>query len=155
MSESRKNVVDILLVEDNPGDVRLLREALRDAPAPTNLQVAHDGEQAITFLKGGAAHELPDIIILDLNLPRKDGREVLAEIKADPRLRHIPIVILTTSKAEQDIRSTYDLHANCFITKGVDWEQACDIVKLIESFWLKTATLPPHDPPKRPKTLTH
>ena len=144
MSESKKNVVDILLVEDNPGDVRLLREAMRDGPAPTNLQVANDGEQAITFLKGGAAHELPDIIILDLNLPRKDGREVLAEIKTDPKLRHIPVLILTTSRAEQDIRSAYDLHANCFITKAVDWERSCEIVKLIENFWLRTATLPSH-----------
>ena len=144
MSDSRKNVVDILLVEDNPGDVRLLREALRDAPAPTNLQVAHDGEQAITFLKGGAAHGLPDLIILDLNLPRKDGREVLAEIKADPKLRHIPVLILTTSRAKQDVRGAYDLHANCFITKAVDWERSCEIVKLIETFWLRTATLPSH-----------
>jgi len=144
MSKNRKNVVDILLVEDNPGDVRLAREALLDARVLTNLHVVNDGEQAITFLKDEAGNGLPDIIILDLNLPRKDGREVLAEIKTDPKLRHIPILILTTSRAEQDIRSAYDLHANCFITKAVDWERSCEIVKLIENFWLRTATLPSH-----------
>ena len=144
MSKNRKNVVDILLVEDNPGDVRLAREALLDARVLTNLHVVNDGEQAITFLKDEAGNGLPDIIILDLNLPRKDGREVLAEIKTDPKLRHIPILILTTSRAEQDIRSAYDLHANCFITKAVDWERSCEIVKVIENFWLRTATLPSH-----------
>ena len=116
----------------------------RDARVLTNLYVANDGEQAITFLKDEARNGLPDLIILDLNLPRMDGREVLAEIKTDPKLRHIPVLILTTSRAEQDIRSAYDLHANCFITKAVDWERSCEIIKLIENFWLRTASLPSH-----------
>ena len=103
--------IDILLVEDNPGDVRLAREALQETGVPTNLLVAEDGQQAITLLKSLDARSQPQLIILDLNLPRKDGREVLTEIKSDPHLRHIPVVVLTTSRADQDVRNAYDLHA--------------------------------------------
>ena len=138
--------VEILLVEDNPGDVRLTREAWKEGKLRNNLHVAEDGVEALAFLRqqgrhGGAVR--PDLILLDLNLPRKDGREVLAEIKQDPNLKHIPVVILTTSKAEQDILKTYDLHANCYITKPLDMDQFIRVVKSIEEFWLETVTLPP------------
>jgi CheY-like chemotaxis protein len=134
-----------LLVEDNAGDVRLTREALNEAKVRNNLNVVGDGVEALTFLRrqgqyGGAAR--PDIILLDLNLPRMDGRQVLAEVKADPALRRIPVVILTTSKAEEDIIRTYDLHANCYVTKPVDFEQFVKVVQSIEDFWLEIVRLP-------------
>jgi CheY-like chemotaxis protein len=137
--------VEILLVEDNAGDVRLTREALNEAKVRNNLNVVGDGVEALTFLRrqgqyGGAAR--PDIILLDLNLPRMDGRQVLAEVKADPALRRIPVVILTTSKAEEDIIRTYDLHANCYVTKPVDFEQFVKVVQSIEDFWLEIVRLP-------------
>jgi two-component system, chemotaxis family, response regulator Rcp1 len=137
--------VEILLVEDNPGDVRLTREALTEAKVRNNLYVATDGVQAIAFLRregefAGAVR--PDLILLDLNLPRKDGREVLEEIKADPALRQIPVVILTSSQAEQDIVRAYDLHANCYISKPVDLDQFITVVKSIEDFWFAIVKLP-------------
>jgi len=137
--------VEILLVEDNPGDVRLTIEALKENKISNNLHVARDGEEAMAFLRREdryAGAPRPDLVLLDLNLPRKDGRETLAEMKADERLRRIPVVILTTSQAEEDIRRTYDLHANCYVTKPVDLEQFIRIVKAIEDFWLNIVRLP-------------
>ena len=140
------DAVEILLVEDNPGDVRLTQEVLKEGGVPNRLHVAVDGVEALQFLRGEAPFEdavRPDLILLDLNLPKKDGREVLAEIKEDEVLRRIPVVILTTSSAEADIMRTYDLHANCYITKPVDLEQFIEVVKFIEGFWLTIVRLPP------------
>jgi CheY-like chemotaxis protein len=137
--------VEILLVEDNPGDVRLTIEALRESKVRNQLNVVHDGVEALSFLRceGAFVNAVrPDLILLDLNLPRKDGREVLAEIKADARLRTIPVVILTTSRAEQDILRSYELQANCYITKPVDLEQFMTVIRSIEDFWLTIVTLP-------------
>jgi chemotaxis family two-component system response regulator Rcp1 len=137
--------IDILLVEDNPGDVRLTKEALSDAKVLNRLTVAVDGVEALAALRreGRFANApRPDIILLDLNLPRKDGRAVLAEIKKDPNLRRIPVVVLTTSIAEEDILRTYDLHANCYIAKPLDLEEFITVVKSIEDFWFTVATLP-------------
>jgi len=139
-------VVDILLVEDNPGDVRLTREAMKEAKVRNQLHVVSDGVEAIAFLRrqGTYANAVrPHLILLDLNLPRKDGREVLAEIKQDTDLRRIPVVILTTSEAEVDILKAYDLHANCYIAKPVDIEQFLTVVKSIEDFWITIVKLPP------------
>jgi chemotaxis family two-component system response regulator Rcp1 len=135
--------IEILLVEDNPGDVRLTIEALKDATVRNNLHVARDGVEAIAFLRhdGDRPHPQADLILLDLNLPRKDGREVLEEIKQDDLLRHIPVVILTTSQAEQDVRLSYQLRANAFITKPVDLDQFFRVVKSIEHFWLDAVKL--------------
>ena len=133
--------IEILLVEDNPGDVRLTLEALRDSKVRNNLHVARDGVEALEFLRRTDAVR-PDLILLDLNLPRKDGREVLAEIKADPLLKTIPVVVLTTSRAEQDVLRSYELQANCYITKPVDLDQFITVVKSIEDFWLTIVTLP-------------
>ena len=138
-------VVEILLVEDNPGDVRLTQEVLRDGKVRNNMSVVMDGVDAISFLQQTgeyAGAPRPDIILLDLNLPKKDGREVLAEIKADPNLKHIPVVVLTTSSAEQDIFRSYDLYANCYITKPVDLDQFIKVMKSIEDFWLTIVKLP-------------
>jgi two-component system response regulator len=138
--------IEILLIEDNPGDVRLVKEALRTAKTPSRIRVAEDGFQAMEILlrQGEYARDpLPDIIILDLNLPRKDGREVLKEIKNDPVLRRIPVIIFTTSRAEPDILWAYDMHANCYITKPVDFQQFLTVIRAIESFWLNTVRLPP------------
>jgi len=137
--------VEILMVEDNPGDVRLAREALSEKRVLNNLWVVEDGVEALAFLhREGMYSEAPrpDIILLDLNLPRKDGREVLAEIKSDERLRCIPVVILTTSQAERDIHMAYHLSANCYITKPLDLDQYLRVVKSIEEFWLVVAELP-------------
>lgn len=137
--------VEILLVEDNPGDVRLTREALREGKVRNNLHVASDGVEAIAFLRreGPYAEAVrPDLILLDLNLPRKGGREVLEEIKADPGLRYIPVVVLTSSQAEQDIVRAYDLHANCYVTKPVDLDQFIHVVRSIEDFWFTIVKLP-------------
>jgi len=141
----RPRPVEILLVEDNPGDVRLTIEALRDGKVHNNLNVARDGVEAIAYLRREApftAAARPDLILLDLNLPRKDGREVLAEIKADAELKTIPVVVLTTSRAEQDVLRSYELQANCFVTKPVDLDQFIDVVKSIENFWLTVVRLP-------------
>jgi chemotaxis family two-component system response regulator Rcp1 len=138
--------IEILLVEDNPGDVRLTREALRDGKIVNNLHVAENGVDALAFLRREGKHQnavRPELILLDLNLPKKDGREVLAEIKADKDLKRIPVVILTSSEAEQDIVKSYNLHANCYITKPVDLDQFITVVKSIEHFWLKVVKLPP------------
>jgi two-component system, chemotaxis family, response regulator Rcp1 len=137
--------IDILLVEDNPGDVRLTKEALREGKVRNNLYVAPDGVEALRFLRREGEHQdavRPDLILLDLNLPKKDGREVLGEIKNDPQLRTIPVVVLTSSQAEQDICRAYDLHANAYVTKPVDLDQFIVAVKSIESFWLTIVQLP-------------
>ena len=137
--------VEILLVEDNPGDERLTREALKEGKVYSNLHWVKDGVEAMAFLRREgkyAAAPRPEIILLDLNLPRKDGREVLEEVKADERLRRIPVVILTTSKAEEDVLRTYNLHANCFVTKPVDLDKFMVVVKSIDDFWLTVVTLP-------------
>jgi CheY-like chemotaxis protein len=137
--------VEILLVEDNPGDVRLTKEALKEAKVINNLTVLKDGVEALAFLRQqgpyGAA-VIPHLILLDLNLPKKDGREVLAEIKADEKLKRIPVVVLTTSQDEQDVFKSYNLHANCYVTKPVDLEQFMTVVKSIEDFWLGIVMLP-------------
>jgi chemotaxis family two-component system response regulator Rcp1 len=138
--------VEILLVEDNPGDVRLTMEAFKENKLRNNLTAVEDGVEAMSFLRGEgkyAGAPRPDLILLDLNLPRKDGREVLAEIKADEKLKRIPVVVLTTSKAEEDVVKSYDLHANCYVTKPVDFEQFMVVVKSIENFWLTVVKLPP------------
>ena len=137
--------IEILLVEDNPGDVRLTEEALKEGKVVNRLNVVPDGVEALAYLrKEGeyASAETPDLMLLDLNLPKKDGREVLAEVKEDPELRMIPVVVLTTSRDEQDILKSYDLHANCYITKPVDFEQFISVVRAIEDFWLSVVKLP-------------
>lgn len=141
----KNSFIEILLVEDNPGDVRLTMEALKEGKIHNTLSVVKDGVEAMAFLRregkyANAPH--PDLILLDLNLPKKDGREVLTEIKSDKNLKRIPVVILTSSEAEKDIVSTYDLHANCYITKPVDLDQFIKIVKAIECFWLTVVRLP-------------
>jgi CheY-like chemotaxis protein len=138
--------VEILLVEDSPGDVRLTKEALKDSKVANHITVAEDGVEAMALLRreGEYAEAVrPDLILLDLNLPRKDGRQVLAELKADEDMRSIPVIILTTSQAEEDIIRTYDLHANCYITKPVDLDQFLNVVRTIEDFWLSIVKLPP------------
>jgi len=138
--------IEILLVEDNPGDARLTREALAQSKIKNNLSYARDGEEAIAFLRRLPPFSdapTPDLVLLDLNLPRRDGREVLEDIKKDPKLRHIPVVILTSSQAEEDILRSYRLHANCFITKPVDFEQLTKVVHGIEQFWFTLVRLPP------------
>lgn len=137
--------VDILLVEDNPGDVDLTREAFEQGKLRSNLHVAVDGIEALRFLRREqpfAAAPRPDLILLDLNLPKKDGREVLAEIKQDPRLRTIPVVILTSSAAEDDVMRSYELHANSYIQKPANFSRFMDIVKAVETFWFVMARLP-------------
>jgi CheY-like chemotaxis protein len=138
--------IEVLLVEDNPGDAQLTRIALEDSKISIHLNVVEDGVEAMAFLRKQekyvkAAH--PDIVLLDLNLPRKDGREVLAEIKGDEKLKRIPVVILTTSQAEEDILKAYNLCANCYITKPVDFDQFVKIVQSIENFWFAIVKLPP------------
>jgi two-component system, chemotaxis family, response regulator Rcp1 len=143
----RNGPIEILLVEDNPGDVRLTREALKEGKVYSNLHTVKDGVEAMEFLRRqGKFKEAPrpDIILLDLNLPRKDGREVLEEIKSDDALKRIPVVVLTTSKAEEDVLRTYNLHANCYVTKPVDLEKFMVVVKSIDIFWLTVVTLPPN-----------
>ena len=144
-SFSSINPVEILLIEDNPGDVRLTVEIFKEAKIHNKMNVMTDGIEAMAFLRQEGEYTnvpRPDLILLDLNLPKKDGREVLAEIKVDPALRRIPVVVLTTSKAEEDILKTYDLHVNAYITKPVDLEQFIGIVKSIENFWLTIVKLP-------------
>lgn len=135
----------ILLVEDNPGDVRLTQEALKQGSTPHQLEVATDGEEALDYLFQEDEHataQRPDLVLLDLNLPKCDGREVLERVKADPSLRQIPIVILTTSEAAEDVRHAYEHNANCYITKPVDLDDFLDVVQGIEAFWLQVARLP-------------
>ncbi len=137
--------VNILLVEDNPGDIRLTQEALKDSKIMNELHIVQDGAEAVKYLKKEAEYSIekqPDLILLDLNLPKKNGKEVLAEIKADDKLRHIPVVILTVSRAEEDILKSYDLHANCYITKPINFDQFMKVVKSIEEFWFTIVKLP-------------
>ncbi|MCI0562357.1 MAG: response regulator [Nitrososphaera sp.] len=137
--------VEILLLEDNAGDIRLLQEAFKECKVKSRLHVIENGEEGMAFLQrqGRYAHAVrPDIILLDLNLPRKDGREVLAEIKRDPQLRQIPIIVLTTSQAESDVAKSYDLHGNCYITKPMDFDQFMSVVRSIADFWLAVVKLP-------------
>lgn len=137
--------VNILLVEDNPGDARLATEALRESKVSNTLYWAKDGEEAMAFLRQEGEHAgkpRPDIVLLDLNLPKKDGREVLADIKSDDRLKTIPVVILTTSENEEDVMRTYALHCNCYITKPIDLKQFLKVVRSIEDFWLTIVKLP-------------
>lgn len=148
--DERENgrLIEILLVEDNPADVRLTREALKDGKILNNLNVVNDGVEAMTFLHHQGKYKdapRPDLILLDLNLPKKDGREVLADIKSDDRLKSIPVVILTISKADEDILKTYRLYANCYITKPVDLDQFIKVTKSIEDFWLSIVKLPPKE----------
>lgn len=139
---------EILLVEDNPGDVIMTRRAFRRAQTPVNLSVTSDGVQAMDFLwrRGEyAGAPRPDIILLDLNMPKKDGREVLAEIKADVGLKLIPVIVLTTSDAEQDVRTCYELHANCYVTKQIDLDDFMSVMQNFENFWLNDVRLPSND----------
>lgn len=141
-------LIEILLVEDNPADVRLTIEALNENKVLNNLSVAEDGEQALAFLRQQgpfASAPRPDVILLDLNLPRKNGREVLAAIKSDPNLKQIPVVILSSSEDDRDVLEAYRLHANCYITKPVDMNQFLTVVRSINSFWFSIVTLPPRE----------
>jgi two-component system, chemotaxis family, response regulator Rcp1 len=145
MREREGKMAEILLVEDNPGDADLARETLTVSKIKNNLYVVNDGEKAMDFLKKRGEYTSvprPDIILLDLNLPRKDGREVLAEIKQDDDLKRIPVVILTSSKADEDVIKSYNLHANCYITKPLDFSQFTKVVQSIENFWLTIVKLP-------------
>ncbi len=144
--DNNYRLIEILLVEDNPADVRLTKEALREGRILNRLNVVKDGMEALSFLRREGEHSSsprPDLILLDLNLPRKDGREVLAEIKSDDEFKSIPVVVLTTSKAEEDILKSYKHHANCYITKPVDLDQFIGVTKSIEEFWLGIVQLPP------------
>jgi two-component system, chemotaxis family, response regulator Rcp1 len=145
-SQAFSRPVEILLVEDNPGDVRLTKEALKEGKVRNNLFVVEDGVKALSYLRREPPYTeatRPDLVLLDLNLPRKSGREVLEELKQDPQLRNIPVVVLTSSQAEQDIVRAYDLHANCYVTKPVDLDQFITVVKSIEDFWFSIVKLPP------------
>lgn len=145
MSAHMPNPVDILLVEDNPGDVRLTQEALQEGQVHGNLHVVRDGEQALNFVHRQSAYAdapRPTLILLDLNLPKKNGFEVLAELKAHESLRRIPVVVLTTSSAEEDIVKSYNLHANSYATKPTNWGQFSAMIRSIAEYWLTTVTLP-------------
>src|SRR5581483_2726933 len=134
----------ILLVEDSPSDVRLIREALKETPLPVQISVARDGVEAMEHLHRAELGSVgrPDLILLDLNLPRKNGREVLAEVKASPQLRQIPVLVMTSSRADEDISQAYSLNANCYITKPGDLQEYVNVIRAIEDFWFLTATLP-------------
>lgn len=139
--------IEILLVEDNPGDVDLTKAALEDCKVHNKLYVVGDGEEAIAFLRRTGKHAKaprPDLVLLDLNLPKKNGQEVLAEIKADEDLKRIPVVVLTVSKSDEDILKSYNLHANCYVTKPIDLNQFIKVVKSIEDFWFTIVKLPPN-----------
>jgi two-component system, chemotaxis family, response regulator Rcp1 len=145
MSEVNARPIELLLVEDSPGDVRLIKEAFKESKVLNHLHVVKDGVEAIAFLRKEGQYARaarPDLILLDLNLPKKNGQEVLAEIKEDPELKRIPVIILTVSKAEEDILRSYNLHANCYITKPVELDQFLIAVKGIENFWLAIVKLP-------------
>ena len=148
MSADSNKACNILLVEDNPGDIRLTEEVMRESSMPIQLHIARDGVEAMKFLNsagGASGHPLPDLILLDLNLPRKDGREVLSEVKSDPRLKRIPVLMLTTSKADRDVQACYDLHVNCYLNKPLDLDAFVDLMQIVEKFWLNTVLLPPRD----------
>lgn len=141
----RAGPVNILLVEDNPGDARLMREALAHDGTPSKLAVVEDGDQALRYLHRNDPFSeavRPDLIFLDLNLPKKDGREVLAEVKADESLKRIPVIVLTTSEADRDVQRAYDLHANCYVKKPTDLDEYLDVIRACESFWLTVVRLP-------------
>jgi len=143
---SARRTVEILLVEDNPGDVRLVHEALRSVDAPWRITVARDGDEALDLLTGRARKDggyRPDLILLDLNLPRRDGRELLGSIKADPALKRIPVVVMTSSSAQQDILNAYDLQVNSYIVKDIGLDKFIDAIRAVGRFWLNLATLPP------------
>ena len=143
--KSVTKTIEILLVEDNPGDIRLTREVLKEGHIPNHLHVVEDGEQAIAFLKHTGPYlqaPCPDLIVLDLNLPRRGGLEVLQAVKTSQSLMHIPVIVFTTSQAEDDIMSAYNLHANCYITKPIDLQQFINSVRSIEDFWLNMVQLP-------------
>jgi chemotaxis family two-component system response regulator Rcp1 len=143
--QSTPRPIHILMVEDDPADVRLTREALKNKKVLTTMDTVEDGLEAMAYLKKEGAYAgvpRPDLILLDLNMPRMDGREVLSELKEDPKLRRIPVIVLTTSEGEEDILSAYDMNANCYITKPVDWKQFIRVVELIEDFWLTVVRLP-------------
>ncbi len=145
MAEGRQ-VVEILLVEDNPGDVRLIQEVLAQGHVRSELAVVRDGVEALAYLRQQGVHtsaRRPNLVLLDLNLPRMNGQETLAEIKADPALRHIPVVILTSSQRDEDVLRAYDLHANCYVSKPVELDRFWQVIHSIEGFWLTTAKLPP------------
>lgn len=145
MSLQSKRLIEILLVEDNQGDIRLVQEAFREGKIYNRLNVVMDGVEALAYLRRQgkyAAAKKPDIILLDLNLPKKNGHEVLAEVKEDPALKRIPVIVLTTSAAEEDVIASYDLHANCYIRKPVDFSQFITVVTSIENFWLSIVTIP-------------
>jgi chemotaxis family two-component system response regulator Rcp1 len=145
MAHNQNKVIEVLLVEDNPGDVRLTEEALKDGSVRVNLTVANDGVEAMNILQRKGPHAgkaRPDLVLLDLNLPKKNGREVLEEIKADDDLKRIPVIVMTTSKAEQDIYRAYNLNANCYVTKPADLDEFLNVVRSIEDFWLNIVTLP-------------
>lgn len=145
MNNESKNCIDVLLVEDNPADVILMQEALVDAVYCNRLHVVNDGEEAMAFLRRQGVYDAaprPDIILLDLNLPKKDGREVLKEIKEDGSLMHIPVIIISTSQSQEEIMNSYRLHANCFISKPVDLNRFFEMVRAIDSFWFSVASLP-------------
>jgi CheY-like chemotaxis protein len=144
-AENADHPAEVLLVEDNPGDARLTIEAMREAKLSNRVHVVEDGVQAMAFLRREGKYSAaprPDLILLDLNLPLKDGREVLAEVKIDPGLKRIPVVVLTTSRADEDVRHAYDLHANCYVTKPADLDQYMLVIKQIDVFWIKVAVLP-------------
>ncbi len=141
-----KQHYDILLVEDNPADIRITQEAFKEAGVGNNLRIVKDGVEALVYLRQEAPHHnapRPDLILLDLNMPRLDGREVLAEIKNDGALRKIPVIILTTSEADEDILNSYNLHANCYIPKPIDLDEFIEVIRSIEDFWLTLVILPP------------
>ncbi|MBK6326854.1 MAG: response regulator [Chloroflexi bacterium] len=145
MRTQQMQPISILLIEDNPGDVRLTQEALKEGKILNQITVVEDGVEAMGYLRKKDNQNRPDLIMLDLNLPRMNGREVLAAIKADETLRRIPVVVLTTSDSEQDILDSYNLHANCYVTKPVDLEQFIHVVRSIEDFWLTVVKLPPNE----------
>jgi len=156
MNEARP--IEILLIEDSPSDTELTVEALKEAKVRNCLSVVEDGVQALEFLRRQGIYAdaaRPDLILLDLNLPRKDGREVLAEIKSDPDLKTIPVIVLTTSRADQDISRAYELNANCYITKPVDFEKFLKVIHSIETYWLLIVTLPPKPVVLAPSSQTH
>lgn len=153
MAPIRSHPIDILLVEDNPGDVRLTLEAFKEAKLRNILHVCADGEEALAYLRREGDHAAatrPDLILLDLNLPKVDGREVLQAIKTDPVLRPIPVVVLTTSSADEDVLRVYELAGNCYITKPVDFENFINVIRSIEDFWLTVVRLPDQPPDRQP-----
>ncbi len=146
ITDDSEKPIEILLVEDSPGDVRLTKEALKESKLRNVLSVVNDGVEALRYLRQEETYAKaarPDLILLDLNLPKKDGHEVLREIKEDPNLKRIPVIILTTSKTEEDVVATYNNHANCFITKPVDFNQFLNVIRKLEDFWLMIVKLPP------------